>query len=60
MRIRHSLQEKIMIPKVENPTVLSEVEATQGVKLGSVRYVLGISLAIAFVAGVAIWNVFAK
>ena len=49
-----------MTPEVDHPTVLSEVEATQGVKLGSVRYVLGISLAIAFVAGVAIWNVFAK
>ena len=49
-----------MIPKVDHPAVLSEVEATQGVKLGSVRYVLGISLAMAFVTGVAIWNVFAR
>jgi hypothetical protein len=49
-----------MIPTNDGPIVLSEVEATQGVKLGSVRYVLGVSLAMAAVAGIAIWNVFAK
>jgi hypothetical protein len=49
-----------MTQEIDRPIVLSEVEATQGVKLGSVRYVLGISLAIAAVAGVAIWNVFAR
>lgn len=49
-----------MTQEIDHPIVLSEVEATQGVKLGSVRYVLGISLAIAAVAGVAIWNVFAR
>ena len=49
-----------MIPKIDGPVVLTEVEASQGVKLGSVRYVLGISLAMAGVAGIAIWNVFAK
>lgn len=49
-----------MKPDVEHPTVLTEVEATQGVKLGSVRYVLGISIAMAAVSGIAIWNAFAK
>jgi len=41
-------------------TVLSEVKASGGVKLGSVRYVLVISLILAAVAGVIIWNIFAK
>lgn len=40
-------------------TTLSEVKASGGVKLGSVRYVLGISIALALVAGVVIWNYFA-
>jgi len=48
-----------MTQELDHPTVLSEVQATQGVKLGSVRYVLGISLAIAVIAGIAIWNAFA-
>jgi hypothetical protein len=39
---------------------LSEVKASQGVKLGSMRYVLGLSLVLAAVAGVIIWNLFAK
>ena len=34
-----------MTQEIDRPIVLSEVEATQGVKLGPVRYVLGISLA---------------
>ncbi len=56
---RHS-QESDMKPDVEHSTVLTEDEATQGVKLGSVRYVLEISIAMAAVAGIAIWNAFAK
>jgi len=44
----------------DKPVVLSETKASGGVKLGSVRYVLGISLALAAVAGVIIWNAFAK
>ena len=39
---------------------VSETKASGGVKLGSVRYVLAISLALATVAGVVIWNLFAK
>lgn len=45
---------------IEQPTEISEVKASQGAKLGSVRYVLGISLVLAALAGVIIWNVFAK
>ncbi len=45
---------------IEQPADLSEVKASQGVKLGSVRYVLGISLVLAIIAGMVIWNIFAK
>jgi hypothetical protein len=45
---------------VDKPTEISEVKASQGAKLGSVRYVLVISLVLAAVAGIIIWNVFAK
>jgi hypothetical protein len=41
-------------------TVLSEQKASGGIKLGSVRYVLGISIVLAGIAGVIIWNIFAK
>jgi hypothetical protein len=49
-----------MTMQSDRPVEISEVEASQGVKLGSVRYVLGVSLALAAVAGVIIWNLFAK
>jgi hypothetical protein len=39
---------------------ISEVGASQGVKLGSVRYVLVVSLVLAAIAGVVIWNIFAR
>jgi hypothetical protein len=42
------------------PVELSATKASGGVKLGSVRYVLGISLALAAVAGITIWNIFSK
>jgi hypothetical protein len=42
------------------PIELSEIKASGGVKLGSVRYVLGISLVLAALAGVVIWNVFSR
>jgi hypothetical protein len=42
------------------PVEISDTNASGGIKLGSVRYVLGISLALAFVAGVIIWNVFSR
>jgi hypothetical protein len=37
---------------------LSEVNASGGVKLGSVRYVLVISLVLAGLVGMIIWNIF--
>ena len=39
---------------------ITDIKASGGIKLRSVRYVLGISLALAVVAGVIIWNIFAK
>jgi len=44
----------------DQPTEISEIKASQGIKLGSVRYVLVISLMLAAVAGMIIWNIFAK
>lgn len=41
-------------------TELSEVKASGGIKLGSVRYVLAASVVLAGIAGMIIWNVFAK
>jgi hypothetical protein len=37
---------------------LSEVKASGGIKLGEMRYVLGISLALAVIAGVVLWSGF--
>jgi hypothetical protein len=39
---------------------LSETKASGGVKLGSVRYVLATSIVLAGLAGIIIWNMFAK
>jgi hypothetical protein len=49
-----------MTPQSDKPIEISEVNASQGIKLGSVRYVLGISLVLAAVAGVVLWNNFAN
>jgi hypothetical protein len=38
---------------------ISATKASGGVKLGSVRYVLGISIALAAVAGMILWNLYA-
>lgn len=43
----------------DHQTNMSETQASQGIKLGSVRYVLAISLFLTTVAGVIIWNLFA-
>jgi hypothetical protein len=40
----------------DRPVEISETKASGGIKLGSVRYVLAISLMLAGVAGVIIWN----
>jgi len=39
-------------------TVLSDIEASQGIKLGHMRYVLGISLALSVFAGLVLWSFF--
>jgi hypothetical protein len=44
----------------DQPTEISEIRASQGIKLGSVRYVLVISLLLAGIAGMIIWNIFAQ
>ena len=38
---------------------ISPIKASGGIKLGSVRYVLGISVALATAAGIVLWNVYA-
>jgi hypothetical protein len=42
----------------DGKTVLSGQEASQGKKLGVMRYVLGISLALAVIAGVVLYASF--
>jgi hypothetical protein len=42
----------------DQSTDLSETEASGGIKLGSVRYVLLFSLVLAAIAGIIIWNIF--
>jgi hypothetical protein len=44
----------------DRPVEISETKASGGIKLGSVRYVLGIGLVLAGRAGVIIWNVFSR
>ena len=43
-----------------NHPTLSETQASGGKKLDSVRYVLAVSLVLAVVAGIILWNVFAR
>jgi hypothetical protein len=45
---------------VDRPVELSEVKASGGIKLGSVRYVLGISIGLTALAGIILWNIYAK
>jgi hypothetical protein len=49
-----------MTSEETRPVEISERKASGGIKLGSVRYVLGGSLILAILAGVIIWNIFAK
>ena len=42
----------------DRQTVLSGAEASQGIQLGHMRYVLGISLALSVVAGLVLWAYF--
>jgi hypothetical protein len=43
---------------VDEPKTISAQDARQGKKLGVMRYVLEISLALAVIAGIVIWTVF--
>ena len=44
---------------IDKPQEISAVNASGGKKLGVMRYVLGISIALATVAGVVLWNIYA-
>jgi hypothetical protein len=43
----------------DKPQEISQTDASGGVKLGVMRYVLGISVVLAGVAGVILWNIYA-
>jgi len=47
-----------MMTQSDRHTVLTGVEASQGIQLGHMRYVLGISLALSVVAGLVLWAFF--
>ena len=47
-----------MMTQSDRQTVLTGVEASQGIQLGHMRYVLGISLALCAVAGLVLWAFF--
>jgi hypothetical protein len=47
-----------MMTQSDRHTVLTRVEASQGIQLGHMRYVLGISLALSVVAGLVLWAFF--
>jgi len=44
---------------IDKPAEISATKASGGVKLHAMRYVLGISTALAAVAGVVLWNIYA-
>jgi hypothetical protein len=44
---------------IDKPQEISATNASGGKKLGVMRYVLGISVVLATVAGVILWNVYA-
>lgn len=44
---------------IEKPLEISATNASGGKKLAVMRYVLGISIALATVAGVILWNIYA-
>ena len=54
------LKELPMTSHETQPVEISGTKASGGIKLGTVRYVLGGSLVLAVLAGMIIWNVFAK
>jgi hypothetical protein len=44
---------------IGKPAEISATKASGGIKLHAMRYVLGISLALATVAGMILWNIYA-
>jgi hypothetical protein len=44
---------------IDGPQEISTTKASGGVKLGAMRYVLGLSIVLAAIAGVVIWNIYA-
>ena len=44
---------------IDSPIEISATKASGGVKLHAMRYVLGISLGLATVAGIILWNIYA-
>jgi hypothetical protein len=44
---------------MEKPLEISATDASGGKNLGVMRYVLGIGIALATVAGIVLWNIYA-
>jgi hypothetical protein len=44
---------------IDKPVEISATKASGGIKLRAMRYVLGISIALAVVAGMILWNIYA-
>jgi hypothetical protein len=44
---------------IDKPVEISAAKASGGIKLHAMRYVLGISIALAAVAGMILWNIYA-
>jgi hypothetical protein len=44
---------------IDKPIAISATKASGGVKLGVMRYVLGISVVLVTVAGIILWNIYA-
>ena len=44
---------------IDKPVEISAIKASGGIKLHAMRYVLGISIALAAVAGMILWNIYA-
>jgi hypothetical protein len=51
--------ERIGAVSVDKPVEISATDASGGKKLGVMRYILGISIVLAAVAGVVLWNIYA-
>jgi hypothetical protein len=47
-----------MMMRNNRSTILSDLQASQGIKLGHMRYVLGISLGLSVLAALVLWSYF--